>query len=158
MQRSKKITALAVMIGVTLVAGVAFAKWTADGSGTGTAKSLTAQTVTFTGATPTADLYPGGPAGAVYFSASNTNPYTVVFSKITGLSVVSDDTANCPNANVSVPAASVAAPITLGTNVTLAPGASTFSIPSLVTLAGTAPDGCQTKTFTVTATLLGIQQ
>jgi hypothetical protein len=153
----KRLAVIAAGLSVVLVAGVAFAAWTANGSGSGTAKALTAQTVTIQADTGTADLYPGS-NGAVYFKLNNANnPYSITFNKLTAASVTSSsDEIACPNTNLSINSG-----ITLPLTVSLAVGASTTSaqesIANLVTLAHSAPDGCQGKTFTISLTLTGSQ-
>jgi hypothetical protein len=160
---TKRIGALGTAIVAVAGTCIAFAAWTANGSGPGSSQALTSVDSVVSADTATADLYPGAPAGAVFFKITNTNPYDVTFTKITSISVVSDDTANCPTlGNVSVPAATVNAPIVLATGVsvpahTTAALAVSRSIPGLVTLDHGAPDGCQGKTFTTTLTLLGMQ-
>ena len=96
---SKKATVVAVFTGMLMVAGIAFAAWTATGSGSGTASSLTAQTVTVNAATGPADLFPGG-NGAVFFTLTNTNPYSITFTSAAVGAITSSDTAACPSANV----------------------------------------------------------
>ncbi len=152
----KRLAVLAGGLSVLLVAGVAFAAWTANGTGSGTAKALNAQTVTIVADTGTADLYPGS-TGNVYFKLTNTNPYAITFDKLTAASVTSSsDEINCPNANLSINSA-----ITLPLTVSLPVGASTTSaqesIANLVKLDHGAPDGCQGKSFTISLTLTGSQ-
>jgi hypothetical protein len=160
-RKTLRIGALGTTIVAVGVTGIAFAAWTANGSGSGSSKALTSVNSVVTADTATADLYPGGPAGTVYFTITNPNPYAVTFDKITAASVASDDTANCQSSNVSVPAASIANPIALGANSVSVPANTTTAvartIPSLVSMDHGAPDGCQGKTFTTTLTLLGSQ-
>jgi hypothetical protein len=151
----KRLAVIASGLSVVLIAGVAFAAWTASGTGSGTAKALSAQTVTVQASTGTADLYPGS-TGAVYFTLNNTNPYSITFDKVTAASVTSSsDEVACPNANLSI---NPSLPVT---GLTLAVGANTTSAPEhvadLVKLAHTAPDGCQGKSFTISLTLTGSQ-
>jgi len=152
----KRLAVIAGGLSLVLAAGVAFAAWTANGSGSGTAKALTAQTVTINADTGTADLYPGS-NGKVYFTLTNTNPYSITFDKLTAASVTSSsDEVNCPNTNLSINSA-----ITLPLTVSLPVGANTTSaqesISNLVSLAHAAPNGCQGKTFTISLTLTGSQ-
>jgi hypothetical protein len=152
----KRLAVIAGGLSIVLAAGVAFAAWTANGSGSGTAKALSAQTVTVNASTGTADLYPGS-NGNVYFTLTNANPYSITFNKLTAASVTSSsDEVNCPNSNLSINSA-----ITLPLTVSLPVGANTTSsqenIANLVTLAHAAPDGCQGKSFTISLTLTGSQ-
>jgi len=149
----KKFTIIAVVIGVMLVAGVAFAAWTASGTGSGQASSLTAQTVTVTAATGTADLYPGA-NGAVYFTLTNNNPYSITFTGATVGTITSSSPAACPSTNVVTgPGPFTGLSLQVAANAT----SSTLSIPNAVSMLHSAPDGCQNKTFTVVLTLSGSQ-
>jgi hypothetical protein len=151
----KRLAVIAAGLSVVLGAGVAFAAWTANGTGSGTAKALSAQTVTVNASTGTADLYPGS-TGAVYFTLTNTNPYSITFDKVTGASVTSSsDEVNCPKSNLSIN------PTLPVTGLSLAVGANTTSaqesVSNLVALSHSAPDGCQGKSFTISLTLTGSQ-
>jgi hypothetical protein len=151
----KRLGVIAAGLSLLLVAGVAFAAWTADGSGKGTATAISAKTVTVNADTGTADLYPGS-KGGVYFTLTNDNPYAITFDKLTAASVFSssDETA-CPKANLTI---DPALPVT---GLSLAVGANTTSaqesIADLVALSHGAPDGCQGKSFTISLTLTGSQ-
>jgi hypothetical protein len=149
----KKIAIIAVVMGVMLVAGVAFAAWTASGSGSGQASSRTAQTVTVTAATGAADLYPGA-NGAVYFTLTNTNPYSITFDTATVGTITSSNPAACPSANVVTgPGPFTGLSLQVAANAT----SGTLSIPNAVSMLHSATDGCQNKTFTVSLTLSGSQ-
>jgi len=147
----KKIAAVGIA-GVTLVGvGTAYALWTADGTGSGSSKALTAQSVTVSATTPTADLYPGFTQGDVFFTLTNNNPYAITFTSMTAGTVTSSDEANCPASNVTVAGASglsIAAP---------AGGPTAASIADVVSMASAAPDACQGVTFTIGLTLSGTQ-
>ena len=57
--------------------GVAFAAWSASGSGSGTGAATVAQSLVVTPVTPAganASMYPGGPAGAVFFNIRTRIP------------------------------------------------------------------------------------
>ena len=136
----------------TLIAGVAFAAWTADGTGSANARARTAAPITVTAVTGTADLYPGFTDGDLSFTLTNTNPYPVTFSAMTPGAITSSSPVACPSSNLTVDTASglslpVAANATSGTQ----------SIADVVTLDSRAPDGCQGVTFTVAVTLTGSQ-
>ena len=156
----KRLAVIAGGLSVVLAAGVAFAAWTANGTGSGNAKALSAQTITATGATAVADLYPGGPAGAVYFTLTNDNPYNVHMDKLTGLTLTSSGT--CPADQITL--ADTTTPIAVGpagppAGFAAAHNATTgtLSIPSLVTLLHTAGDNCQGQDIVVHLTFTGSQ-
>ena len=152
MSRRRTFVAMAI-VGVVLTGGgIAAALWSANGSGPGQAKALSAQSLTVTAATGAADLYPGFTGGDVFFTITNSNPYPVTFTSMTAGTVTSSNPAACPSTNVSVANAS---------GLSLAAAASstsgTQSIANVVTMAAGAPDGCQGATFTINLTLSGSQ-
>lgn len=139
---------------VALTGGIALALWDTAGSGFGSARARTAQTLTITAAaSPTADLFPGG-SGALQFTVTNPNPYGVTLTSFTTSTITSGDQANCPSTNVTASASgTLASPIVVGANATSA----AQSVAGLVSMAGAAPNGCQGVTFTIAMTLSGTQ-
>jgi len=152
MSRRRAFVAMAIVGVIVTGGGIAAALWSANGSGPGQAKALSAQSLTVTAATGAADLYPGFTGGDVFFTITNPNPYPVTFTSMTAGTVTSSNPAACPSANVSVANAS---------GLSLAAAASstsgTQSIANVVTMAAGAPDGCQGATFTINLTLSGSQ-
>lgn len=151
MNRRNKIAAIGAT--VTLIGGgAAFAAWSASGTGPGQARALTAQSITVSSATATADLYPGFTGGDVSFSLTNPNPYPVTLTAMTAGTVTSSDPTACPASNITVSPA---------TGLSLAVGAadtaSGQTIADVVSMASTAPDGCQGVTFTISLSLTGAQ-
>jgi hypothetical protein len=147
----KKVAVAGVGVGAVIGGTMAYALWTANGSGSGNAKALSAQSITVTAATGAADLYPGFTQGDVFFTVSNTNPYPVTFTGMTAGTVVSGDPTNCPASNVTVSSATVSIAVPAGaTNASK-------SIADVVTMISGAPDGCQGVTFTIPLTLTGSQ-
>ena len=132
--------------------GIAGALWAASGSGSGEANAVTAQIVTVSAATGAADLYPGFTGGDVFFTVTNTNPYSVMFSSMAVGAVTSSDPAGCPSSNVSV-ASATGLTLAVAANATSA----TQSIADVVTMVAGAPDACQGATFTIALTLSGSQ-
>ena len=148
--RARRPLALALVAAVVLGGGtIAYAAWTANASGSSQAKSVTAVALTVTVATANAELYPGGSA-KVYFTVTNPNPYPVQFTAAEFSTVASDDETACPNANVTVNDKTG-----LTINVAAHTTAPTQSITGAVTMAGSAPDGCQGRVFTVATALTG---
>jgi hypothetical protein len=144
-------------VGALLAGGVvAYALFSATGTGSGRASATTAVSITITPQTcASADLYPGGPAGALCFTLTNSNPYNVAFTSASfGSPITSSDPTNCPASNVSVPTT----PATVAFNVAHGATSGTLSIQGVVSMASTAGDGCQGKSFTVPVTLTGTQQ
>jgi hypothetical protein len=150
---SKKKFAVVGLVVAALIGGsMAYALWTANGTGSGSAKALTAQQITVNASTGTADLYPGFTGGKVFFTLTNPNPYAVTMTNMTSGAITSSDPTNCPASNVTVGTAS---------GLSLAAAANSTSaqqsISNVVSMAAGAPDGCQGVTFTVALTLSGTQ-
>lgn len=151
--RCLALAAVAMTLGIS--GGGAWAYFTSTGSGTGRATVGRAVNVTITGTAGTADLLPGG-TGAVYFTLDNsTGSLGASFNQMaSGATVVSNDTTDCPNGNVSI---AQTLPYTFSPAVTVAANttSATKSIANLIQLAVDAPNTCQGVTFTVTLTLSG---
>lgn len=139
--------------GIVAAGGIAWAAWSANGSGSGRAQSVTAVSITVTAVSGTADLYPGFTDGDVYFTLTNSNPYPVRFTAMSSGTVTSSDTTACPSANVTIDASASGLALDVAANSTSA----TLSIADVVNMAASAPDGCQGKSFTITLTLTGTQ-
>jgi hypothetical protein len=148
----KKLVAGLITIGILAGAGVAYALWTAQGTGSGRAQAVTATTITVNAATGAADLYPGFTGGDVFFTLTNTNPYPVAFTTMVPGTITSSNQAACPASNLTVSSAS-------GLSLAVAAGATsgTLSIANVATLTTAAPDGCQGVSFDVALTLSGSQ-
>lgn len=147
-----KMAAAVIALTVLLTAGLAVALWSANGTGSGNARALTAQTVTVNATTGTADLYPGFTGGDVHFTLTNTNPYPVTFDAMTPGAITSSAPGACPASNVT---AASATGLSLPVAANATSGAQ--SISNVVTMAPAAPDGCQGVTFTIALTLTGSQ-
>src|SRR5215467_6633105 len=103
--RRIKVAIAAVIAAGAIGVGVAYAVWSATGTGSGQGRALTAQSLVVTAVTPGASaaaLYPGGPAGWVYLTVKNPNPYDVNVTHLSWGTPVSGDTANCPSANFTL--------------------------------------------------------
>lgn len=138
-------------------AGVAYAVWTASGTGSGAGSALVAKALTVNPVAPgpaAAALYPGGPAGWVYLTIQNQNPYDVHVTGIAWGTPTSTFTAGCPNSNISVDAN---APTTLNLTVPANTTSGAIQIFGVLDLAHSAPDGCQGVEFLVPVTVTGTQ-
>jgi hypothetical protein len=82
--RKRRIAPVALaMVALVVVAGVAFAYWTAGGSGSGTASADTAANVTINQTTTLTPMYPGDSAQTISGTFNNTNPGPVYVSTVT---------------------------------------------------------------------------
>lgn len=156
----RKILTASVAVAVLLVAGVAFALWTAVGTGSGRARATTAvnATVNPVNCTPEPaciDLYPGYTGGDLYFTITNTNPYQVTFTDMTAgtVTVDADHAAACPASSITVQSPVTGLSLVAPANSTTAQ----LSINNVVTMIAAAPNGCQGASFDVQLTLTGAQ-
>ena len=79
---SKQIVALVgILLGAAIVGAVAFAAWTSNGSGFGTAQSTEDRDSSITAEASAADLYPGAEQ-RVTVRISNPNDYPVIVAEI----------------------------------------------------------------------------
>ncbi len=147
-----------VVAGTALGGGIAFATWSVNGSGEGGAAATVVQNLVVTAITPSgagAALYPGGPAGWVYMTIHNPNPFAVTVTGISWGTPLSTDTTTCPNANISLdPGAPSAINVPIAANTTSA----AVQVFNVLDLAHSAPDGCQGVGFDVPVTVTGVQQ
>ena len=147
-------SAAAVAIG----GGVAFAAWTLSGSGSGSGAATVASSLTITQVTPTgaaASLYPGGPAGPVFFTVTNPNPFAVTITGITWGTPTSNNTTSCPSSNVSIDGS---APTTVSIPIPAGGPSGGQEELGLLDLAHSAPNGCEGVSFNVPITVTATQQ
>ena len=160
--RKLVVTSAAVLGALSL--GIAFANWTATGTGSGTAKAVTADisaiTTDPTGAVE--DLYPGVTDGDLYFKITNPNPYAVSFDKYTLAAItMQDGSGACSTAtgNVSVPTTQQT--LASGSEITVPANTTTAvsrSIADVVSMSSSAANECQGDAFGIAITLTGTQQ
>lgn len=148
-------------VAIAISAGVATAVWSASGSGTGTGGAKVAQGLTVSGISQIngsgAALYPGGPAGWVYITVTNPNPYAVTITGLSWGTPTSNNTTACPSSNISLDAnAPTTTSIPIPANATA--GATYYSINNVLDLSHSAPDGCQGVLFNAPVTVTGTQQ
>jgi hypothetical protein len=144
---------------IAIGGGVAAAYWSVSGSGSGSSAASVAQSLTVIPETPSganATLFPGGPAGAVYFEITNPNPYPVEVTGVSWSSPTSTNTSSCASANVSIDSS---AP-TSGLTITVAGNStsSLTSIPGVLDLSSGASSGCQGVAFDVVMNITGAQE
>lgn len=152
MARKKKLAVLSVIALLSIGGGVAYALWSANGTGQGRARTTTAVDVVVSPVNGAQDLYPGATGGDVYFTLDNDNPYPVTFTAMTAGTVTSSNPTACPAGNISVAGKT-------GLNLQVAADTTTepVSITDVVGMATAAPDGCQGVSFDISLTLTGTQ-
>jgi len=148
-----------VTAAVGIGTGTAFAFWSVSGSGSGSGAATVAKSLTVIPETPSganATLFPGGPAGSVYFEVTNPNPYPVEITGVSWSSPTSTLTSQCASSLISIDSA---AP-TSGLTITVAANTTSplESIPGVLDLAGTAGPGCQGVAFDVVMSVTGAQE
>jgi hypothetical protein len=153
------LSTVAVLIASAIAGGIAWAQWSASGTGQGGGAAVVAKNLVVSAVTPSgsgASLYPGGPAGWVYLTIQNPNPWPVTVTNLNWGTPTSTSTSTCPNSQISLDAN---APTT-GFSINIPANTTTGSIQvfSVLDLAHTAPDGCQGVVFLVPVTAIGVQQ
>lgn len=147
MRFPKKLVVSSSLVGASVVSGIAFAAWTADGTGSGYAQAKSAQAVSSASAAAdtVAQLYPGA-TGDLKVRVTNPNDYAVQVTSIslgTG-SIVSGDAACDASNGVSFDGATgltaVVPAHSTGTLITL---------PSSVHMSNASVTECSGETFTV---------
>lgn len=138
--------------------GIAFAVWTVTGTGSGGGAATVAQSLVITEVTPTgaaATLYPGGPAGPVFFNIQNPNPFAVTITGYQWGTPTSGNPTACANANISIDAG---APTTA--NLSLAAGQTLTGVQvnGVLDLSHNASNGCQGVSFAAPVTVSATQQ
>ena len=145
--------ALATVVAVFAVAaGVAYAAWTASGSGSGYAKAGSAQALTTldASAVTSATLYPGV-SGDVKLKVNNPNPYPVRITSVTGAATITSDKGAACDASTGVT-------FTNPSGLTLDVAASssgTFTLSGAVAMSNASDNSCQGALFTIPVTLSG---
>jgi len=141
---------------------VAYANWFARGIGSGTAKTISAVTLTVvadTGHAP--DLYPGA-SGAIYFTITNPNPVTLTSASL-GTPHNQDAASACQastngTTNLTVTGGSIPITITVparaGTG-TGNPATVSASLPGAIQMTMQADQSSQSQLFLVPVTLSG---
>lgn len=147
---SKRATALGTATIAVMGAGLAYAAWTADGTGSGTVQAVTAQAVTTVAATTSPDLFPTGD-GDLLVKVANSNPYAVTVTAITqtaSTNILSGDS-TCDGVNGAAngvtftDATGLTAVVPAGSSGTL------ITLPNAVHMSNNSVTACSGQTFTV---------
>lgn len=153
MRNLKKLAvAAAIVVGATTV-GIAFAAWTTNGTGSGSAKATDAIDLTTVdaSASTTAQLYPGG-SGDLEITIQNDNPYPVRVTDINNAavgSITSNKGAACDAST------GVTFDDTSGTFDVPANSTASFTLTGTVHMSNASDTTCQGAVFTIPVDLLG---
>ena len=149
--RKKFVVAGGIVAGM-MASGIAWAAWTASGTGNGYAKATTAEALTTSdaSASTTAQLYPGG-SGDVKVTINNPNDYAVQVTSITGNGAITADAAHsgCTTTGVSFTDA------TGLTETVAANGSSTVTLTGAASMSNDSDNACQGAVFTIPVSLSG---
>ena len=147
----KKLVVAGGLVAGLLASGVAWAAWTASGTGNGYAKATTAQALTTSdaSASTTAQLYPGG-SGDVKVTINNPNPYAVDVTSINGSGAITADAGHsgCTTTGVSFTNQT-------GTWNVAAASSSTVTLTGAASMSNASDNACQGAVFTIPVTLAG---
>jgi hypothetical protein len=139
--------------------GIAYAAWTASGSGSGYAKATTAQALTTVDATAdtVAQLYPGA-SGDVHVTIHNPNPYPVTVTSIgkvsNGTITASGGTGTCTTTGVSFDGATGLS-ILVPAKSNGVDGSASYTLVGKAHMDNSSDDGCQGAVFTIPVSLSG---
>jgi hypothetical protein len=149
---TKKLTAGTIVLGVALAASVAFAAWTATGTGSGYTQATTASALTTVdvSASTSAQLYPGGTSD-VKIEISSPNPYPVLVTSVVGSGAITSDKGAACNASTGVSftdqtSLSIAVP---------AGGTTAHTFTNAASMTNASDNACQGAIFTIPVTLSG---
>jgi len=156
---SKRAIVASLFLGIALVASVAFALWTAGGSGSGYTKAETAQLLTTVdvSASTTAQLHPGGTSDVI-LRISNPNNYAVTVTNINGNGAITSGNATCDNASGPYTGNGVSFTNATGTWAVSANSTTDVTLTGAAAMSNTATtsnDSCQGKVFTIPVSLVG---
>ena len=155
MRTLKKWKVVGGLTGLMMIGGIAFAAWTANGTGSGYAKATNAQALTTldVSASTVADLYPGQTNGDLLVRISNPNPYPVQITSISqdtgSIETVSNDTTCEAATGVSLDSASSL------TWAVPASSAATHTLADAVNMTNASDNACQGETFIIPVTFSG---
>jgi hypothetical protein len=151
--RKRRLIGGGVTVVVLIAAGLAYAAWTASGTGSGYAKAgaATALTTNDVSATTVGDLYPGT-SGNVKVSINNPNPYPVQVTSITngtGSITATGGIGTCTTTGVTF-ANQTGLTINIPAN-----GTTAATLSNAASMSNASENGCQGATFTIPVSLSG---
>jgi hypothetical protein len=145
---TKRSIAITAAVAALAGAGVAFAAWTTNGSGSGSVTAASSKQLVITQSGTATGLYPTGSV-PVSFTVKNDNPYAVALTGATGGTFTVDAAhSGCNVASLS------ATPVSL-TGTTVAANSTSPAQQITVKMDNTAVDACQGATIGFTISVSG---
>jgi hypothetical protein len=151
MSMKRRLVTLIAVMGVLALGGVAWAHFTASGSGSGQATAGTIDTVTLSASagTPSTPLYPGG-TGDVSLEVNNPNHYAVTLVSVTSDGTITPDAnhSSCTTTGVTFTNQN-------GLSTIIPASASNYRIDlaGAVSMGSSSSSGCQGATFSIPVTI-----
>lgn len=153
MRKTKRFAVGSAIVVGAMGAGIAFAAWTTDGTGSGFAEATSAAALTTDSATTSAQLFPTG-SGDLEITVNNPNGYDVEVTEVNnddaiGAAISSGD-AVCDASH------GVTFDDTAGlSEIVPAGGSLTFTIAGAVHMSNASVDACQGEIFTIPVDIVG---
>jgi len=144
----RKLAVFLVAMLAALGVGVAFAQWTVNGGGSGSATALSAQNLTTQSATTTAALYPGISNASLYLVVTNPNPFPVTITVVSGNETITPDAGHASGCVTT----GVTFTNQTGLSQVVAASANTSFTVGGVSMSNSSDNGCQGATFAVPVT------
>jgi hypothetical protein len=143
---SKRVAIFITVVVASIGVSVAFAAWTVGGGGSGTATATSAQPLTTSVATTSAQLYPGISGADLYLTVNNPNPFPVTITSVNANGAAVADAGHPACVTTGVSYTTQATTQTVGANTSLS-----FTVPG-VAMSNASDTGCQGATFTIPVT------
>lgn len=145
----KKVVAAAGVATLTIGGIVAYAAWSATGSGSATVSAGQAVDLGVADGHSSTLLYPNG-SGDLVAVITNTNPYNVAVTGVSGGTITASGTCNASSVSFTAPSLATSG-IVLAANG----GSYTITFHNEMAMDNTATDACQNAVFTVPLTFTG---
>jgi hypothetical protein len=153
---SRRVLVMTAAMTLAFALSIAFAAWTAMGTGSGQAKADNAKAVTAVGAAVSTDLlYPGKDDGDVRIAITNPNLYPITINKIERSGAVTATPVGgrtCTTTGVTF-TDQTALSLELDGGET-----KTLTLDGAAAMDNTSDNGCQDATFTIPVTLTGVSR
>ena len=147
----------AALVAAVLAAG-AIAAWTVSGSGSASAKAVTASPITLTDASASTigDLYPSA-TGSVKIKVANPNPFPV---RVTAVALTSGETvtSNVTACNTGGSGVTFTNQTGLALDLAANAGATVFTLSGAVSMSNASDNSCQGAVFTIPVTVTATSQ